>query len=37
MIDKFEIIGFNLITQKKFKKTATHQIYSLEEQVKKFV
>ena len=35
--DKLEIIGHNLINQKKFKKTAGHQIYQLEEQVKKFI
>jgi hypothetical protein len=37
VIDKFLIIGMNLINQKNFKKTAQKQIYDLEQQAKKFV
>lgn len=37
MSDKFEIIGLNLINQKKFKSTVTKQIENLELVTKKHV
>lgn len=37
LADKIQIIGMNIINQKKFKTTASHQLYELESKVDKFI
>ena len=34
MYDKFQIIGMNLVNQKKYKKSSQQQIYKIEESLK---